>query len=167
VGAPETTIALADDAPGLIKGQSVPDFELSLLDQETRFSQEDLRGKVSLVAFWASWCGPCRRELPALELVHKELSSQGFQVVAINVDRNPALARKFLGGHPPAYPVVLDPESQLMGHFDVVAMPTSVLVDPTLAVVSRHEGYSEERLVTVREEIDSLLAGVGVLQGPQ
>ena len=136
----------------------MPDFELGILDQEVRFTQEDLRGKVTLVAFWASWCGPCRRELPALEPLHNELSERGFQVVAVNVDRNPALARKFLGGHTPAYPVVLDPDSALMGHFDVVAMPTSVLVDSNLAVVSRHEGYSEERLAEVREEIESLLS---------
>ena len=160
VAAPDTTISLADDADGLTKGESVPDFELALLDAEPRFSQEDLRGKVTLVAFWASWCGPCRRELPALEPLHTDLSERGFQVVAVNVDRNPALARKFLGGHTPAYPVVLDPESELMGHFDVVAMPTSVLIGPELSVVSRHEGYSEERLAAVREEINSLLSGV-------
>jgi len=119
-----------------------------------------------LVAFWASWCGPCRRELPALEPIHEELAADGFQVIAVNVDKNPALARKFLGGRTPVYPVVLDQESQLMGHFDVVAMPTSVIIGPDLAVVSRHEGYSEERLVAVRKELEELLAGNAAGEAP-
>ncbi len=158
VAPPEGDLALADDTAGLTKGASVPEFELRTLDGQT-LTRESLEGKVTLMAFWASWCGPCRRELPALATVHQELAERGFQVIAVNVDKEAALARKFLGKVDPPYTVLLDPTSLLMGSFDVVAMPTSVLIGPDLSIVSRHEGYSEERLQAVRAEVEALLTG--------
>jgi thiol-disulfide isomerase/thioredoxin len=153
------SLELVDDAAGLEKGASMPAFELKTLAGGS-ITREALEGKVTLVAFWASWCGPCRRELPALSKVHEQLKEKGFQVLAVNVDKEEALARRFLGDVTPPYPVVLDPTASLMGSFDVVAMPTSVLIGPDLTVVSRHEGYSEERLAEVRKEVEELLAGV-------
>jgi len=156
VPAPAGDLSLAEDADGLTKGAAVPEFDLALLDGG-RIDRTALEGKVTLMAFWASWCGPCRRELPALSKVHGELADRGFQVLAVNVDKEVALAKRFLGGNTPNYPVVLDPSSQLMGSFDVMAMPTSVLIGPDLSIISRHEGYSEERLAEVRAEVEALL----------
>ena len=153
-----TALDLATDSAGLTAGSSVPAFDLKTLEGGG-ITRDALEGKVTLVAFWASWCGPCRRELPALSKVHQELKGRGFQVLAVNVDKEVALAKRFLGGVTPPYTVVLDPTSLLMGSFDVVAMPTSVLIGPDLKVVSRHEGYSEERLAAVREEVEALLNG--------
>ena len=158
VAPPGGELLLAEDEDGLGKGAEVPQFSLDLLGGGT-IDREALRGKVTLMAFWASWCGPCRRELPALAVVHEELAARGFQVLAVNVDKEEALARRFLGSGTPPYPVVLDPSSLLMGSFDVVAMPTSVLIGPDLELVSRHEGYSEERLAEVRAEVEALLTG--------
>ena len=155
---PSEALELVDDAGGLASGASIPDFSLKTLDGG-QVDREALRGKVTLMAFWASWCGPCRRELPALATVHTELKDRGFQVLAVNVDKEEALARRFLGGATPPYTVVLDPSSLLMGNFDVVAMPTSVVIGPDLSLVSRHEGYSEERLAAVRAEVEALLDG--------
>ena len=164
VPAPDGKLELGDDSDGLTKGASVPDFSLALLDGG-ELTQEQLRGKVTLIAFWASWCGPCRRELPALSKVHAQLSDRGFQVLAVNVDKQRALAQKFLGKVTPNYPVVLDPSALLMGSFDVVAMPTSVLIGPDLSVISRHEGYSEEKLAELQARIEALLQTEGPSPG--
>ena len=161
---PDAPLELAEDAPGLVAGATVPDFGLDLLGGG-QITHEELRGKVTLIAFWASWCGPCRRELPALSKVHGELQERGFQVLAVNVDKEKALAARFLGKNQPNYPVVLDPTASLMGSFDVVAMPTSVLIGPDLSVISRHEGYSEEKLAEVRARIESLLNSSGQTPG--
>ncbi|HCH61291.1 MAG TPA: hypothetical protein DFR83_00705, partial [Deltaproteobacteria bacterium] len=103
---------LVADNAGLAEGASVPAFELNTLGGG-RVTQDILEGKVTLVAFWASWCGPCRRELPALSKAHQELEQRGFQVLAVNVDKEVALAKRFLGGGTPPYPVLLDPTSFL------------------------------------------------------
>lgn len=157
VQAAESAPELARDDDGLEAGELVATFAGARLGGG-EIDSEKLRGKVTLLAFWASWCGPCRRELPALVPLYKELGPQGFEIVAVNVDREEAAAMRFLGGKLPPYPVLLDPEAALLGRFDVVAMPTSILVGPDGRVVSRHEGYSEERLAELRTEVEQLLA---------
>ncbi len=149
----ESSLAVRDENA---VGQVATFAPAATLDGKT-FVPEQLDGHVTLLAFWASWCGPCRKELPALAPLATELGPAGFQVVAVNVDKDPAAALRFLGGQTPPYTVVTDPSSALMGRFDVVAMPTSILIGPDRKVLGVHEGYSEEKLAELRKEISALL----------
>ena len=133
---------LSPGAPLVAPGEGMPSFEGALLAGGS-FQSASLTGRVTLINFWASWCTPCRKELPALASLHGRTDRADFEIVAVNVDRNPELAKRFLGSSPLPFPVVLDPDSKIVGRFDVTAMPTSVLVGRDGAVLERHAGYSE------------------------
>ena len=125
-----------------IVGHAVPDIQLQLRDGG-RFNLADYRGKVVVISFWASWCSPCRQELPALSLLAKERKDIVF--VTINVDRSQADAEKFLANVQMDLPVAFDPESLSMGQFLVMSMPTMFVIDRKGNVHYRKIGYSQEK----------------------
>lgn len=157
-------VAQASPAAGarLIEvGQQAPALERERIGGGT-VSLAALEGKVVLLNFWASWCGPCRKELPALVELHRELApSGGFEVLAVNVDRDEASALRFLGGRLPPFPVVLDPDSEIVGQYDVMAMPTSVLIGAGGQILARHEGYSEAWMAELADRVRTELAQGG------
>lgn len=102
-------------------------FTLTSLDGE-KWTLRDLRGKVVLVNFWATWCPPCRKELPDLDALYKRFRSQGFVVLAIS-DEQPETVRSFLAKHKVAYPVLLDPGDLIHKRFNVDGIPKSYLYD--------------------------------------
>lgn len=116
-----------------------------------------LDGKVGLVNFWATWCAPCRKELPALAKLQKQLGDKGFQVVAVNVDRKTEDAERVLASSPFPFPTVLDPEAKIFGRYGESAMPFSVLVDREGNIVTQHTGYSEEWMAELTAQIEGLL----------
>jgi protein-disulfide isomerase/peroxiredoxin/uncharacterized membrane protein len=137
-------------------GDALPPFKGEGLEGGV-VDSSSLQGKVGLVNFWASWCGPCRKELPALVALHARLEARGFAVIAVNVDRRPADARLFLKGKTLPFPVLLDPDSMVVGRFDVVSMPTSVLVDRDGVIVDRHAGFSDAWFQTLEARVVELL----------
>jgi thiol-disulfide isomerase/thioredoxin len=122
-------------------GRSAPAFEAELLTGE-KLKLEDLRGKPVVLSFWASWCGPCREELPALTALSHERTD--VQFYAINVDRDPALAKRFLAQVSTDLPIVWDPDSKILGEYDVLSMPTTFLLDEHLTVKFRKTGYGRD-----------------------
>ncbi len=105
-------------------------------------SLEDYRGKVVLLNIWATWCGPCRQELPELRRLHHAYADQGFMVLGISVDKErdfnkvQALVREFKLD----YPIIFDPSSSAVGTFNVRGYPTSILLDRTGATKWRRDG---------------------------
>ena len=85
------------------------------------------------------------------------LGPAGFEVLAVNVDRDEASAMRFLGGRLPPFPILFDPTSKVVGQFDVVAMPTSILVGADGRVLERHEGYSAEWMTELEARIRTLV----------
>ena len=135
-------------------GRTAPDFELSMMDGST-FKLSEHRGKPVVLAFWASWCGPCRLELPALDayaVEHPDVS-----IVAVNVDRELKDAEKFLRQVSVDLPVALDAESRVMGNFSVYTMPTTILLDPNGTVKLFKIGYGKEKGLS---ELDAAINGL-------
>lgn len=122
-------------------GRTAPAFELEMLGEGT-FRLEDQRGRKVILSFWASWCGPCRDELPALSELARERPE--LAIFAVNVDRDPAAARRFLSQVQVDLPVVWDPESLALGQYEVLSMPTMFLLDENLTVKFRKTGFSRE-----------------------
>lgn len=104
-------------------------------------SLDKLRGKVVMLNFWASWCGPCRQEMPLLDQMHKRYSSLGFTMIGVNVEANTADAEKWLQQTPVSFPVLFDKENKVSKLYDVNAMPSTVFIDRKGNVRALHRGY--------------------------
>ena len=100
-----------------------------------------LKGQVVMINFWASWCGPCRQEFPALDQIYSKYKPMGFQIVAINVESEKADAERFLGKTPVNFPILFDPDNRVSGSYGVSAMPTTFLVDRQGRVRWQHRAY--------------------------
>ncbi|GLS24850.1 TlpA family protein disulfide reductase [Marinibactrum halimedae] len=120
--------------------KTAPDFTLKS-NQGKNFRLSEHRGDVLFINFWASWCGPCRQEMPILEELHSRYSSAGFKVVGISIDEDEAAANGLLKKIPVSFPVLYDTTSKVSELFDVDAMPTSVLVDRNGKMRFLHRGY--------------------------
>lgn len=118
-----------------------PSFSLQSNDGKT-VSLADLKGQVVMVNFWATWCVPCREEMPHLQAIHERYKSLGFTLLGVNVEDNPAGARKWLQENGPiTFPILFDPKNDVTKLYKVVSMPTTVLVgrDGTMRFI--HHGY--------------------------
>jgi peroxiredoxin len=118
-----------------------PNFTLQSRDGKT-VALADLKGQVVMVNFWATWCQPCRQEMPHLEALYKKYNSLGFTLLGVNVEDNPEGAKKWLAENGPVtFPVLLDPKNEVSKLYKVVAMPSTVLVarDGTMRFI--HHGY--------------------------
>jgi thiol-disulfide isomerase/thioredoxin len=150
-------LAVAAAAGALQQGQRAPDLAGARLDGQGKLSLAELRGKVVYLDFWASWCKPCALSLPTLDGFRKEFPSKDFAVLAVNVDRDPALARAFLSRRPVGYPSVGDPKGLLPVRFGVETMPTSFLIDRDGVIRRVHRGFRKEDIPELRAAIQELI----------
>jgi thiol-disulfide isomerase/thioredoxin len=136
-------------------GDSFP--ELSALNLSGSLPQE-LRGKVVLVDFWASWCAPCKLSFPVLNDLQQTYASKDLVILGVNVDEAPKAMESFLKKTPAKFPVVRDSRQELVSKLDVGTMPTSFLIDRSGVVRFIHSGFhgDKTRAEYVRE-IEQLL----------
>lgn len=104
-------------------------------------SLDQLKGKVVMLNFWASWCGPCRTEMPLLEQMHKRYSALGFTMVGVNVEADTKDAERWLKDMQVSFPVLFDRDSKVSKLYDVSAMPSTVFIDRKGNVRYLHKGY--------------------------
>jgi len=123
-----------------IEQSAAPDFTLKSIEGEN-LKLSEYRGEVVLINFWASWCGPCLQEMPILSELHDKYKALGFTVLGVNVEEDSGKARKLLLELPVSFPVVLDNESVVSKQYNVVAMPSTVLVDRNGNMRYLHKGY--------------------------
>lgn len=101
----------------------------------------ELRGEVVMINFWASWCGPCRQEMPLLDALYKKYRDYGFTLLGVNVDENQAAADKLLGTIPVTFPVLYDATNSVSELYDIDAMPSTILIDRDGNMRYLHRGY--------------------------
>ncbi len=120
-----------------------PAYRLKTLDGQNRTLRQD-RGKVVLVNFWATWCPPCLREMPAMQRLYEKFRGRGFEVVAVSVDQgNSEAVRKFVNNLKLSFPIVLDPDQVTKQAYRVRALPTTFLIDRLGRVVALGMGARE------------------------
>lgn len=140
-------------------GQPVPAVALPLLTGKTE-SLDGYRDRVVLVMFWASWCGPCRKELPALDVLHKRFRDRGFSVVGVTVDSQRARAEEFVRRYNVSYRVAFDPQFAVAKEFQADTMPVSYLIKRDGKVAKVFEGYSDQKLPQIEAAIAEMLGVV-------
>ena len=155
----ESTAAATHERPvGTKIGHIAPGFTLPRLDQEGELTLEELRGNVVVVTFWASWCGPCRREIPALESAWRKLKDEDAVVLGVSVDDTEAKAEDFLGMFPVSYPMVFDASGGKVGNpWGARSIPMTVIVDKRGVIRRKHLGYTPQQVKGVVQEVEELL----------
>lgn len=129
--------AVANGAPA---GAPAPDFTLrSSAGKNIRL--QELRGEVVMVNFWATWCGPCREEMPALNRLHEKYRAAGFTLLGVSIDDKPDGAVQMAKRLKVAYPLLHDTEKRASRQYDVSAMPMTFLIDRSGRMRFAHRGY--------------------------
>lgn len=139
-----------------VNSQEAPDFTLqSNSGENVRLAEQ--RGQVVMLNFWASWCGPCRQEMPLLETIFNRYNAAGFQFFAVNVEENNADAKKLLEELKVSFPVLYDPQSKASSLYGVDAMPTTVVIDKKGKIRYVNRGYKPGDENKYRDQIRELL----------
>ncbi|QQR72040.1 MAG: TlpA family protein disulfide reductase [Holophagales bacterium] len=134
--APLTGVETGGGAP------AAPAFRLASLDGR-QLGPADFAGQVVLVDFWATWCGPCRMQAEVLAGLHRTQHGRPVQFLAVSVGEEEATVRQFAQENPFEYPVLLDPGSRVADSFEVMALPTIVVLDRHGRVVLKESGLTD------------------------
>lgn len=148
-------VALAGVCAAVPSGNA-PDFTLRTMDGKNLRLQEQ-RGRVVLVNFWATWCGPCRQEMPLLNQLYQKYQGSGFTLLGVNVDddsRNAVNVANKLGV---SFPVLLDSEKKVSKLYDLNSMPSTLLIDRDGKVRYVHRGYQAGYEALYEKQIRELL----------
>ncbi|MGD9701775.1 MAG: TlpA family protein disulfide reductase [Acidimicrobiia bacterium] len=123
--------------------ERLPDRELTAVDGTTTLELRSLRGQTVVVNFWATWCGPCRSELPAFQRVHADVG-ESVWFVGINVERGGDAAQAFLDELGVDFEQFVDPEGELLAELNLIGLPVTVILDADGSVRTRHIGALDE-----------------------
>lgn len=137
-----------------------PAFALPTPDGRT-IDLAGLRGKVVLLNFWATWCPPCREEMPSMERLHQEFKDQGLVVLAVNVQESPKRVVLFMRGFQLSFPTVLDADTTVTARYQVRGLPATFLIDRQGRLVGQVIGARDWADPPARALIRALLSGSG------
>ena len=151
-----TVFAATSLASSGLEGQQAPDFALkSATGENLRLSE--YRGDVVMINFWATWCGPCRQEMPLLNELYNRYQRVGFNLLGVNIDDDSSRAMKMATELGVSFPVLFDSRKEVSKLYEVNAMPVTVLVDREGNVRHVHHGYKPGYEEKYLDEIRSLL----------
>lgn len=140
-----------------IVGQKAPDFTLKDLDGN-KVSLSNFRGKVVLLNFWASWCPPCRAEMPAMNKLNEQLKKRGFVILAVSTDRSVFDVKEYLSKNPVNFPVLIDQNLNVSRNlYKVFMMPTTFLIDRKGFIVRKYFGEQDWLDPDMIKEIEEVL----------
>lgn len=141
---------------GFAHADPAPDFTLkNSAGENVRLAEQ--RGQVVMLNFWASWCGPCRKEMPLLDDMHKRYGKAGFVLYGVNVEHDVTDAKKLLADLGTSFPILWDGESKVSKLYQVSAMPTTVMIDKNGVVRYVNRGYKDGDENKYRDQIRELI----------
>jgi peroxiredoxin len=139
-----------------MEGQPAPDFALkSSTGENLRLSE--FRGDVVMINFWATWCGPCRQEMPLLDELYSRYQRVGFNLLGVNIDDDSRRAMRMIEELGVNFPVLFDARKEVSELYEVEAMPVTVIVDREGTVRYIHHGYKPGYEDKYLDQIRSLL----------
>ena len=152
-------VACATFAPALAGNHpsthTAPSFKLPA--RTGSVSLDSLRGRVVYLDFWASWCGPCRASFPWMTGLDKKYGAKGLEIVAVNLDKDRALADAFLADYPAPFTIAFDPKGSVAQAYGVSAMPSSFVIGKDGKILLRHAGFDPQRTAKVELQIEEAL----------
>lgn len=140
-------------------GQTAPQYRAVSLDGDS-VSLEQFRGRVVLLNVWATWCHPCREEIPVLQALHARYAPQGLELVGVSVDARGEedTIREFVSDFGMTYPVWLDPDERVQSTFLAIGVPATFLIDREGRLGWRHVGPVRANDATLARELERALA---------
>lgn len=151
-----SVIAATSLASSGLTGQAAPDFALkSSSGKNLRLSE--YRGDVVMVNFWATWCGPCRQEMPLLDELYSRYKRVGFSLLGVNIDDDSRKAMNMVSELGVSFPVLFDARKEVSKLYEVDAMPVTVLIDREGTIRYVHHGYKPGYEDKYLDQIRSLL----------
>jgi len=143
-------------ARAAIASGNAPDFTLRTTEGGNMRLQEQ-RGRVVMVNFWATWCGPCKIEMPHLNRLYEKYRSSGFVLMGVNVDEDPRNAVNTAAKLGVTFPVLLDADKRVSRLYDLSTMPTTLIIDRDGRVRHLHRGYRDGYEQTYDQQIREML----------
>lgn len=133
-------------------GQAAPHFEVPAWKGDA-MSLKQYQGKVILLDFWASWCGPCRQSFPLFNQLYKDLKEKDFVILAVNIDEDQKDALKFLEDVPVDFSIGFDPKGKIPELYGLTGMPTSYVIGKDGKIAKIIEGFTPSELVVIKKEV--------------
>lgn len=123
--------------------KKAPNFTLEDLDGK-KVELQSFKGKVILLSFWATWCGPCKKEMPSMEALYKQLKPQGFVLLGVSVDyEKKEKVREFIEKNGCSFPILLDPKLHVYHLYEIKGIPTAILIDKQGGIVGKAVGSKD------------------------
>ena len=151
-----SVIAATSLASSGLTGQAAPDFALKSSGGEN-LRLSEYRGDVVMVNFWATWCGPCRQEMPLLDELYSRYERVGFSLLGVNIDDDSRKAMNMVSELGVSFPVLFDARKEVSKLYEVNAMPVTVLIDREGTIRYVHHGYKPGYEDKYLDQIRSLL----------
>ncbi len=148
----------------LDKPFAAPDFALKGEDGKT-YRLSDYRGKVVVLNFWATWCPPCRYEMPSMERAHQKVKGEEIVILAVNVGEDENTVFAFTGQYPVSFPLPLDLDGSVIAKYPVIGLPTTFIIDPRGQVTHRAIGGREWDDGRLLDQLRRMLKPQGGLSG--
>jgi peroxiredoxin len=142
--------------PAIAPASAAPDFTLHTMKGPNLRLQEQ-RGRVVMVNFWATWCGPCRQEMPQLNRLYEKYRASGFVLLGVNVDDDASKAADVAAKLGVTFPVLLDTDKAVSRLYDLSTMPSTVIIDRDGKVRYVHRGYLTGYEDSYEQQIRELL----------
>jgi len=154
-------------APPVVRGVVAPEFSLPQLDAaDPEVALSALSGRVVLVNFWATWCEPCEREMPAMERLYQSLPREEFELVAVAIDGKADDVRAFQKRYRLSFPILLDLDQAVYDAYQTMGVPESLLLDRDGRIVERYVGPREWDAPEYASRIRELFGGAPRVPAP-
>lgn len=152
--APSAGSATAGVIPAPQEGFLAPDFSLKTLEGDTTIQLSELRGQPMLINIWASWCPPCRTEMPAMQRVYRDFKEQGFMILAVNATHQDtaSAAANFVADKRLTFPILMDTDGVVSRSYQINSLPTSFFVGRDGIIREVVIGGMSETLIRTRVE---------------
>lgn len=154
--------------PAQAAGEKAPEIKLrDINNKEVKLS--DYQGKVVLVNFWATWCGPCKVEMPHLDEMDKEFEARGFEVLSISTDdaRAASMVKPFIKKNDYQFTVLLDKTTEVVSKYNPAkTLPYTAIIDREGNIAHVHMGYNPGDEEKMRQEVEALLGPADIPDGP-